>query len=84
MPIVVRKLLFVLAASWLALTAESKLFAQQYVTNYQGREVVVHTYRLPVIMHRLVPPQLGRHVTANEIESGNVRSLAPNRTGSVR
>jgi len=50
--------------------------AKQYTKVVQGREVVVHTSPLPVILHRMVPPQHGRHVTQREIESGKVASAA--------
>jgi hypothetical protein len=46
--------------------------AKQYVRNVQGREVVVHTNPLPVVLHRLVPPQHGRHVTERELNRGRV------------
>lgn len=44
--------------------------AKQYVTRYHGREVVVHTNPIPVFLHRMVPPQYGRHVTQKEVERG--------------
>lgn len=65
---------FSLAATILALAVPSVASAHQYVTTFQGREVVVHSNRLPVIMHRMVPPQLGRHITASELQSGKVRT----------
>lgn len=37
-----------------------------------GKEVIVHTNAVPVILHRLVPPQHGRHVTQREIEKGKL------------
>lgn len=40
--------------------------ADQFVGNQNGREVVVHTSPLPVFLHRLVPPNYGRHVTIQE------------------
>lgn len=46
--------------------------AKQYVRNVQGREVVVHTNPLPVVLHRMVPPQHGRHVTERELTRGRV------------
>ncbi len=51
--------------------------AKQYVANYHGRSVVVHTSPIPVIMHRMVPPQHGKHVTLKEVQSGRVPSPQP-------
>ncbi|MFY8199240.1 MAG: hypothetical protein ACOVLE_01115 [Pirellula staleyi] len=51
--------------------------AKQFTQIHQGREVVVHTNALPVILHRLVPPQHGRHVTAREIEQGQLPNATP-------
>lgn len=48
--------------------------ADQFVANLQGKEVVVHSNPLPVIFHRLIPPNYGRHVTAPEFRNG-VRSI---------
>jgi hypothetical protein len=30
----------------------------------------VHTSPIPVVLHRLVPPQHGRHITERELQSG--------------
>lgn len=65
---------FSLAVAILAVATPGIASAHQYVTTFQGREVVVHSNRLPVIMHRMVPPQLGRHITAAELHSGKVRT----------
>ncbi|MEI7460031.1 MAG: hypothetical protein WCK15_11535 [Pirellula sp.] len=46
--------------------------AKQFTQIHNGREVVVHTNALPVILHRLVPPQHGRHVTVREVEQGKL------------
>ncbi|XZE46197.1 hypothetical protein SH467x_001470 [Pirellulaceae bacterium SH467] len=48
--------------------------ARQYKKVVNGREVVVHTNPLPVVLHRMVPPQHGRHVTQREIAGGSVPS----------
>lgn len=48
------------------------LEAKQYTKKIHGREVVVHTNPIPVMLHRMVPPQHGRHVTEREIHSGKV------------
>ena len=46
--------------------------ATQHKQNFQGREVVVHSNPIPVILHRLVPPQHGRHVTQREVAKGTI------------
>ncbi|MCY3006943.1 MAG: hypothetical protein NTV29_13325 [Planctomycetota bacterium] len=51
--------------------------AKQYTRKIQGREVVVHTNPLPVVLHRMVPPQHGRHVTERELQQG--KAPQPNR-----
>lgn len=54
--------------------------ATQHKQIVNGREVVVHSSPIPVILHRLVPPQHGRHVTQKEVSSGHVpqpRVIAP-------
>ncbi len=71
---------FSLAVAILAAATPSIASAHQYVTTFQGREVVVHSNRLPVIMHRMVPPQHGRHITASELKSGKARTQ-PLRSG---
>jgi hypothetical protein len=52
----------------------SSVEARQYKKVVNGREVVVHTNPIPVVLHRMVPPQHGRHVTQREIAGGNVPS----------
>ena len=51
--------------------------ARRYKQMYNGREVVVHSSALPVVLHRLVPPQHGRHVTEREIQTGRVPAPGP-------
>jgi hypothetical protein len=46
--------------------------AKQYTRNVHGKEVVVHTSPLPVVLHRMVPPQHGRHMTERELQQGKV------------
>ncbi len=56
-------------------------FAKQYVRHVHGRDVVVHTNPVPVVLHRIVPPQYGRHVTERELQNGK---LPPsNRNGLI-
>ncbi len=43
--------------------------ADQFIGHQHGREVVVHTSPIPVILHRLVPPNYGRHVTIREYQA---------------
>jgi len=44
--------------------------AKQYTRKVHGKEVVVHTNPIPVVLHRMVPPQHGRHVTERELQQG--------------
>lgn len=53
-------------------TFGGNLQARQQVVNHGGREVVVHTNPIPVFLHRLVPPNKGRHVTIPEYRSGKL------------
>ncbi len=46
--------------------------AKQYTRHINGREVVVHTNPIPVLMHRAVPPQHGRHITQRELRTGQI------------
>ncbi len=59
----------------LSLVVPAAAQARQYVSHFHGREVVVHTSRVPVVMHRLVPPQHGRHVTERELNGAPARGL---------
>ena len=43
---------------------------QKQVVN--GREVIVHSNPIPVVLHRVVPPHHGRHVTVKEVQSGRL------------
>lgn len=52
----------------------SSVEARQYKKVVNGREVVVHTNPIPVVLHRMVPPQHGRHVTQREIAGGSAPS----------
>jgi hypothetical protein len=47
--------------------------AKQHVVRQGGREIVVHSNPVPVFLHRLVPPNHGRHVTLKEYQSGKAR-----------
>jgi len=54
--------------------------AKQYKQSIQGKEVVVHSNPIPVVLHRLVPPQHGRHVTQREVanrKNPSNRNTAP-------
>ncbi len=54
--------------------------AKQHKQIVNGKEVVVHSNPIPVILHRMVPPQYGRHVTQKELAHGKntqPRATAP-------
>jgi hypothetical protein len=57
----------------------SRLSADQFVARHGGREVVVHTNPVPVFLHRLVPPNYGRHITLQEYHAR--RGKASSRIG---
>ena len=46
--------------------------AEQFTKSVNGRTVVVHTNAAPVVLHRLVPPYLGKHVTARQLQAGRL------------
>ncbi len=48
----------------------SDVSAKQHKQIVNGKEVVVHSNPIPVILHRMVPPQYGRHVTKKEVSHG--------------
>ncbi|MCY2984485.1 MAG: hypothetical protein NTY15_12745 [Planctomycetota bacterium] len=50
--------------------------ADQFIGHQNGREVVVNTSPIPVFLHRLVPPNYGRHVTVREYQATR-RSVQP-------
>lgn len=54
---------------WVPFQAAS---ADQFVTRHHGREIVVHTNPIPVLLHRAVPPNLGKHVTVREYRAGKI------------
>jgi hypothetical protein len=57
----------------------SSLTADQFVARHGSREVVVHTNPVPVFLHRLVPPNYGRHITLQEYHAR--RGKASSRIG---
>jgi len=59
-----------LAISTLCLSSSAS--AEQYTKQVNGRTVVVHTNPVPVVLHRVVPPYLGKHVTARQVENGRL------------
>ena len=56
----------------------SNASAERYKKIVNGKEVVVHTNPIPVILHRMVPPQHGRHVTQKEVSKGSVPQTGTN------
>ena len=61
--------LFLVAVS---IVCSNNANAEQYTRNVNGRTVVVHTNPVPVILHRAVPPYLGKHVTARQLKNGRL------------
>jgi hypothetical protein len=71
-----------LAALTSVVAISGQVNATQHKQIINGKEVIVHSSPIPVILHRLVPPQYGRHVTQREVSSGRVpqpRVIAPAR-----
>lgn len=71
---------FVLIPLMVAVSGQANATQHKKIVN--GKEVVVHSSPIPVILHRLVPPQHGRHVTQKEVAKGQVpqpRVVAPAR-----
>jgi hypothetical protein len=58
-----------LAVSTLGL---GSLSAEQYTQRISGKEVVVHTNPVPVVVHRVLPPYLGKHVSARQLQQGRL------------
>ncbi len=78
----ISKIVTIKLAAFSLVAISSQVNATQYKQIVNGKEVVVHSSPIPVILHRLVPPQHGRHVTQKEVSSGHVpqpRAIAPAR-----
>jgi len=79
----IRKIVTTLLAMLsLSIVICGKANAAQHKQIINGKQVIVHTSPIPVILHRLVPPQYGRHVTQREVSTGHVpqkRVVASNR-----
>ncbi len=58
-----------LVATAMVVLIANSASADQFIGHQSGREVVVHTSPLPVFLHRLVPPNYGRHVTVREYQA---------------
>ena len=65
----------VVAAAGVAVSSANSSEAAQFKKIVNGKEVIVHTNPIPVVLHRLVPPQHGRHVTVREVNEGSVPAL---------
>ena len=46
--------------------------AEQHKTVVHGKEFVVHTNPVPVVMHRVLPPYWNKHITARELKAGKI------------
>ncbi len=79
----IQKIITTPLALFIAVIAfSSNVNAEKHVQIINGKEVVVHSNPIPVILHRMVPPQLGRHVTQKEASKGTL--ARPQSSGSVR
>ena len=73
----------IICAFTIVVSVASMSQADQFIGHKNGREVVVHSNPIPVFLHRLVPPNYGRHVTAREYQTGRLTSqplATPNTT----
>lgn len=61
-----RALLIIVALGTTGSLLSQNSDAKQFVAHKNGREVVVHTNPLPVIFHRVLPPNHGRHIYISE------------------
>lgn len=68
----ISRFFLLLAVFALTLSVSPNAEAKQHLARLHGREVVVHTNPVPVFLHRLVPPNHGRHVTVQEYRSGRI------------
>jgi hypothetical protein len=57
---------FVLALT-IVLGLSSAAFSRQYAVQQQGRQRVVHTRILPVVIHRVFPPYTGIHIHESQL-----------------
>lgn len=74
------RLVLAFAVSLAVIGFSENVQAKQYTRQVNGRSVVVHTNPIPVLLHRAVPPQHGRHVTQREYNTGHIPQ--PGRYGS--
>ncbi len=51
-------------------------YAEKHVQTLNGREFVVHSNAAPVIVHRVLPPFLGKHVTERQLKVGRLPPVA--------
>jgi len=61
--------------------------ADQFIGHKNGRELVVHSNPVPVLLHRLIPPNYGRHVTNREYQASHrvtqpTVTIRPNRNST--
>lgn len=46
--------------------------AEKFVKQVNGKEFVVHTRITPVVVHRIFPPYLGKHVSQRQLHKGRL------------
>lgn len=62
-----RRIVTITLVAFVMTVLSSDASAIQHKQIVNGKEVVVHSNPIPVILHRMVPPQYGRHVTQKEV-----------------
>ena len=46
--------------------------AEQHKTVLHGKEFIVHTNPVPVVVHRVLPPYWNKHITSRELKTGKI------------
>jgi len=50
--------------------------AEIYSRQVNGKELIVHTNAAPVVVHRVLPPFHGKHVTERQLKAGRLPPAA--------
>jgi hypothetical protein len=46
--------------------------AEQHRAVVHGKEFIVHTNPVPVVVHRVLPPYWNKHITVRELKTGRI------------
>jgi hypothetical protein len=70
------RVIAVVMVGFLGFATLPNAYAEKYVQHVNGREFVVHTNPAPVVVHRVLPPFLGKHVTERQLKVGRLPPVA--------